>query len=611
MCIQGWIRGTRYLCAILLLLLVSPLAKAAVVDDFGDGAWNADGHWDASNITQGSLPVPPDYNEELVPGCLSIVFMDWGSPKTTMVLRDDQSLQVGQWVRLNVAISDKQQDPIVRIGLGLASSRGRKGYDKKEGDRANVLYWGLRNPGIVRGHAYGAKGVECATAEAHIKDYEPGSFQTLAIRRVAEDRFELYQAKMGQTLQLVSSIQWPQGPGNIPPAIPGLMFDSAAGAKATLVVDNFEIGSAWPPASEGTAHPVLPLLPVPAAPPLPEGQVALVLPDDIMQLPKLPSTRHLVFMPKGNGDNTYHHGAIIEHWKGKLYLAWHTSLENEFTLDHDGSGLLSSSTNGETWSSPIPFDTVPRGFNATDDKLYMWGERRIFFTVDGTSWQEIPRERLGGIPNDILQTSSNRVFGHLRDGRLMAYGLGSGGAQFPITSDPTGLSGWTINSIDRNTCPDTGEPGGYEGPDGVLHGVIRYGFFVWHTYSRDGGKTWDKLREQTRFSDCPSNKQFGVLPDKSVWYIGNPVILNRQWLVLGHSRDGWTFDNNYLVRWESVKPIWSSERKNEDPGAGYEYPAAVYHDGYMYVAYSVCRDFIEVSKVDASSLLNQHGKLAK
>ena len=35
---------------------------------------------------------------------------------------------------------------------------------------------------------------------------------------VAEDRFELYQAKMGQTLQLVSSIQWPQGLGNIPPA---------------------------------------------------------------------------------------------------------------------------------------------------------------------------------------------------------------------------------------------------------------------------------------------------------------------------------------------------------------------------------------------------------
>ena len=87
MCIQGWIRGTRYRCVILLLLLVSPLAKAAVVDDFGDGAWNADGHWDASNITQGSLPVPPDYNKELVPGCLSIVLMDWGSPKTTMCQR--------------------------------------------------------------------------------------------------------------------------------------------------------------------------------------------------------------------------------------------------------------------------------------------------------------------------------------------------------------------------------------------------------------------------------------------------------------------------------------------------------------------------------------------
>jgi hypothetical protein len=186
----------------------------------------------------------------------------------------------------------------------------------------------------------------------------------------------------------------------------------------------------------------------------------------------------------------------------------------------------------------------------------------------------------------------------------MAYGLGPGVAQFPITKDPAGLSRWTLNLIDSGGCPDVGEPGGYEGPDGVLHGTIRCGTRIWHTFSRDGGRIWDTLRLQKYFSDNPGNKEFGLLPDQSVWYVGNPLPGSRMELVLGHSKDGWIFDDNYLVLWEKIKPIWWSEFKSEDR-PGREYPGAVYHDGYLYIAYSRTRDYIEVAKVNVSRIINK------
>ena len=35
---------------------------------------------------------------------------------------------------------------------------------------------------------------------------------------------------------------------------------------------------------------------------------------------------------------------------------------------------------------------------------------------------------------------------------------------------------------------------------------------------------------------------------------------------------------------------------------GYEYPTAAYDDGWLYVAYSHVRDYIEVTKIDLSQI---------
>ena len=98
----------------------------------------------------------------------------------------------------------------------------------------------------------------------------------------------------------------------------------------------------------------------------------------------------------------------------------------------------------------------------------------------------------------------------------MAWGIGEGSPQFPITSDPANLADWSLNRIDPGGCPDVGEPGGYEGPDGVLYGTIRCGPCIWHTVRRDKGKSWSTLRRQPDFPDSPSNREFGRFPDGSV-----------------------------------------------------------------------------------------------
>jgi len=573
---------------------------AEVIDDFDDGAWNAGDNWDAENIVQGRYPDTIEFDESLVPGMLAIRYTDTGAgDQATLILRDDQKLNVGQWVRVDAAINSGNSRGGIRIGLGLAASRGRNAPAQQGRDRANILFWGLRSDRVVRAHAYGAEGEEVGNAQAPLRNYAAGSFVTLAIRRVQPRQFELYFAPTGEPLEFVEAITFPDTEGSIPPDIPGLMIDPGNSSHIVLV-DEFEIGDGWPPPSR-PARPASALLPLPA-PEVPENQLALTLPNNILDLPKLPGTRHVIYKPKGDGDNTYHHNAMIVRWRGRFYVAWHTSPKSEATSPF--TGMLATSVDGEQWSPPVSFDIIPRGWNPTEDRLYMWGDGRVFYTEDGEQWNELPAERLANVPKYILLTASNRSFGHLRDGRLMAYGLGPGAPQFPITTDPSGLSGWTLNLIDKGECWDVGEPGGYEGPDGVLHGTIRCGTHVWHTYSRDGGETWDTLRRQTHFTDCPGNKQFGVFPDKSVWYIGNPVPGSRMELVLGHSRDGWIFDDNYLVRWEPIEPIWPSDHKSGS-SPGYEYPGGLYHDGKMYVVYSRTRDYMEVSIVDVSGIVGE------
>jgi hypothetical protein len=213
----------------------------------------------------------------------------------------------------------------------------------------------------------------------------------------------------------------------------------------------------------------------------------------------------------------------------------------------------------------------------------------------------------------VRDSGSNRGFVQLRDGRLMAATIGNvvagGRIAAPITSDPTGLTGWSGGVIDTSANSDVGEPSAWEGPDGTLHYASRGpNTAVWHSFSTDGGATWSALAPMPSFPDNPGNKQFGTLSNGWNWYIGNPLPGSRQELIFSISRDGYSFDESYVVRDEPITPIWPSEYKSGDR-PGYEYPAAYFDEetDTLYLAYSRTRDYIEVTKVVNANLLPPRG----
>ena len=371
-------------------------------------------------------------------------------------------------------------------------------------------------------------------------------------------------------------------------------------------------------------------------PPAPSPRISLTLPDSWETSSRLPGERHPVFAPMSWDEPTYHHGPILTFWKERLYVAWHSAPRGENTWPP--TGLVCSSTQLDDWSQPTKFPVVPRYLHATPDALYLWGgEGRIFETRDGEHWEEIGPDRMAQYrrdnPVDIFAGTSHLPFQKknprqtylsagvreagagdpfiaLSDGRLMAAMLqetshheANSKAQWvcaPTTLDPSGLTGWSGGGIDLSACPAPGPAAGWQGPDGTLHYVSRFGPRLWHAASADGGQTWSPLTIQPEFTDSPSRKVFGMLPNGQVYYLGNPIPNSRAQLVLALSDDGWHFDRARVVRWEPVAPQFPSPRKNYQPG--YEHVSAVVHDGKLYAVYSICRERIELSVVDLNDL---------
>lgn len=391
-------------------------------------------------------------------------------------------------------------------------------------------------------------------------------------------------------------------------------------------------------------------------------QVRLKIPDlawdagAIRELPQLPSTRHPVNASNSWTDMTYHHGAFAIVWHGRIYVAWHSCARDEWTPPYMAMVAHAELDDLDNWSEPYIIgneaaesaeyrsyleqthglsadsyyfvNVCPRAFLPTEDRLYMWclgytsdiahmqsfGDSpktwvgRIFWTDDGETWNEISPFELDVYENErgmgsVRTTASNNGFTRLRNGGWLAHTLDAQ-RMFPITMDPTGLTGWTGVPVDVSDCDDVGEPGSWEGPDGVLHGAIRGpGIYraIWHTYSEDGGRTWTKLEVQPGFSDCPGNKDFGQLPNGWNYYIGTPVPDSREVCVFAISRDGWNFDECYILRDEPYSGRFPSPYKGEP--TGYQYPSATYHEGFIYAVYSVGRDYIELSRAEIRHIL--------
>lgn len=624
-------RGFMSLVCVLVFFISAAQQRvhAEVIDSFNDGVFSA--HWTQGNYPQyGSLGDTTSLSETQSPGLLRAVYDDTqGSDQISFVLRADAQLnQVHDYVQVSVRIAAGAGSLNVAPGICLATQS--TGINQ---DRSNTAMFVLRNDGLARANAYGMNGTEISDPALALPYYQSGDWVKLRMVRDSASviSFAFSNHESGWITCGVADYT-----GHVVPLIPGLMFANGL-ADYTAEFDDFIVGN-----TDREPEPT----PTPAA-----RQISLSVPNDLTTLPPVSSTRHQVNFPTGQGDNTYHHNALIVHWKHAFYTAWTSTPASECTTPY--SGMLSKSSNGQQWSTPVTvgsavenaayeaymrtrtntpsglmeLNQAPRGFHATEDKLYLWSLAwtnsaagreyvgRIFETSDGNNWTEIPPQTLHDYEinqglGSLRITGSNHGFHRLSDGRLFAFNLAPGMPRFPTTLDPTGLTQWTGGYVSPGDCGDIGEPGGYEGPDGVLHGTARCTTGnVWHTYSEDGGRSWSPLIMQDQFTDNPGNKDWGRLPDGSVYYVGSPKPGSRQQLILGISRDGWTFDENYLIRGEAIQPIWYALCKSEDR-PGWEYPSAIHHDGFLYVAYSRTRDFIEVSKVDLKSIIRTQANAA-
>jgi hypothetical protein len=366
-------------------------------------------------------------------------------------------------------------------------------------------------------------------------------------------------------------------------------------------------------------------------------EISLIPPDPILSLPKLPSDRISVHEPAGDWELTFHHNPLITKWNGDFFVAWHASSKSERTRPVYGR-ISKSTDNGTTWSVPAAFaqtgdgayesymrnrfgiaagtdltvNTMPWCFHVHDGKLYLmskaWVEvgstkywrGRLHYTENGTDWFEIDGQTLDGYSNlNIRVHWSNHEFVTLSSGKLIAASYESS-YRAPTTTDLSGLSGWTGGNI--SISESLADPGVWQGADGTIHYVGGRFKKYRHAYSSDNGASWNTMTEQSEF---PYNggESFGSLPDGRIRYLGTPISYSQQSpLVLAISEDGWNFTDMYIIRDEIFEQKYPWPYKGFRPG--FEYPHGIADGQTLYVVYSVCRDRIELSRVDISSLIN-------
>ncbi len=366
-------------------------------------------------------------------------------------------------------------------------------------------------------------------------------------------------------------------------------------------------------------------------------EISLVPPDPILTLPKLPSERFGVHEPANQTEMTYHNDPLIKKWNGQFFTAWQASMRSERTRPVYGM-VAKSSDNGSTWTQArnytqdgdsnyeaymknrygiasgeeVTINTMPWCFNVHNGSLYLFSKAwmqigstnyqrgRVHYTQNGTDWVEIDGATLDSYSNlNIRIHWSNHEFVTLDSGEIIAASYESA-HRAPTTADLSGLSGWTGGNI--SISQPLADPGVWQGTDGVIHyagGRIQK---FWHAYSSDGGSTWSNMTEQP---DFPYNtgESFGTFPDGRNWYLGTPMAYSqRSPLVFAVSSDGWNFTELYIVRDEMFEQKYPWPYKGSR--VGYQNPHAVIEGQVLFIVYSVCRDRIELSRVDISSLFN-------
>ena len=327
-------------------------------------------------------------------------------------------------------------------------------------------------------------------------------------------------------------------------------------------------------------------------------------------LPRRADTRRItVFQSDG-----YVNNVVLTHFKGRYYCMWQQSEKDEDTPD---TGVYYSvSEDGLSWCPPAmlagpsqEYFTSPGGWIQQGDSLTalingIFADDRskggcAFYTTtaDGKAWSSLqPVLMADGTPvqgileQDPLTLPSGRIVGsiHFQPGTTLC----------PVyTDDPSGVRGW-----ERAVFPEGEgrpiEPSQYRAPDGNLVLFMRdqqSSFRKLFSLSADQGESWS-APQLSNIPDSRSKQCAGTLPDGRAFWIGNPTgNKSRRALVLALSRDGYLFDQAFLLSGPEDLPARRKEGRYKT--LGYNYPKATLVGDTLWIALSINKEDVALVRL--------------
>ncbi len=326
----------------------------------------------------------------------------------------------------------------------------------------------------------------------------------------------------------------------------------------------------------------------------------------------------VVYMASDTTDK-YVNGAVITAFKGKLYCQWQSSLKDEDS--HDTWVAYSMSEDGINWTQPMVLAASPDSGYCTSGGWWVNGDTLTAFinqwtydespryskvmyktSLDGVSWSGVEpvkmsngEDMVGAFEQDPHALPNGRIIGALH--------VSPGLHVTPIfTDDASGTQGWyTGNMVNVSYKGDVTreiEPSWYRRKDGAVVMVFRdqkSSYRKLASVSHDNGLTWT-TPVITDMLDSRSKQSAGNFPSGAAYFVSNPVNGKTRWpLVLTLSSDGQKFNKAYVLRKGNDLPDLKYEGRYKRKG--YHYPKSMVSDGYLYVAYTVNKEQVEITKV--------------
>ena len=332
-------------------------------------------------------------------------------------------------------------------------------------------------------------------------------------------------------------------------------------------------------------------------------------------LPKIAGEHALLYQATEEDYKFCHHPNLVV-YKNRLHAMWSNGLVGE---DENGQRILAChSEDGLNWSEPkvliedpdgpdgrmacvaagfhVSGDTLVAYYTAIVDKAPIHADNLLYARTssDGETWME-PRRIADGFFIERPRA--------LPGGRLLMPGqFADSQPRLMYTDAADGITGWQDGKIPHSDAFQFPEPNWFRRPDGSVVMLFRTkneNDRLHAAVSADDGESWSEPLD-TNFLDSTARFSAGSLPDGSVYIISNPgPHLVRIPLTITLSKDGVTFDRAFVIRGEASKQRWEGLHKL----AGWQYPSSLIWGDFLYVAYSINKEDVGITRIALSELM--------